>query len=99
MKNNPIVYDLPRQISVAKFRTLTGHDNIRKHFHRVGSVDLPIRLIDANMSDDHLNYCLGLIDVVAVSVTNNFNRFVCNTKLYWATHHRLMVDVPRSGEG
>ena len=72
-------------MGVVNFRTLTGHDYLRKHLHRFGLSDsliCPLCLTDSDMSGNQLNYYPGLIDVVAANVAMNFNHFVCISELY-----------------
>ena len=100
--DNLIPYDMPRQVGIANFRTLIGYDYFRKHLHKFGLTDSPICplcLTYSDISDDHLYYCPRFIDIVAVNVKKNFNHFVCISKLYWAAHYKLIVDIPMSGIG
>ena len=89
-------------MDVANFRLLTGHDHLRKHLHRFGLTGSPVGSLCPTIFDmygEHLNYCLGFIDIVAVNIAKNFNHFVNISELYRTACYRLMVDVPRFGVG
>ena len=90
--NKPIPHHLPRQESVATFRTITGHDYLPAHLHRIGVLPDPsCPICDfAVMNADHLWTCSGLDD----TRTEGSNI----THLYWSARHR-MAEMPRVGVG
>ncbi|GFX46170.1 uncharacterized protein TNCV_2298191 [Trichonephila clavipes] len=80
---------LPRQVFSAVFKTLTGHDFLEQHLHRIGVQDT---------SDCLLCHCGEAMNFVHQTVCNslantdfNFSsdNFTAKTGLYWAARREM----------
>lgn len=91
----PLDRDLPRAVGVAAFRTLTGHDYLACHLHRIGVFSSPECPLCGHekMDAGHLPHCPGL-DLTGAPISEPHR----TAHLYWSAR-RQMADMPRMGVG
>lgn len=94
-KNGPIPGGYSREVAVCLFRTITGHDYLQAHLHRLNlapSDTCPL-CNGGRMDANHLWGCNALSDVPAAR-----NRKLELSSLYWSARRR-MAELPRAGVG
>lgn len=97
LTRGPIV-KLPRHEAVPKFRTLTGHDLLPVHLHRLGIVPSPECPLcrNGNLDGLHLLDCQGLAEERRRTMGEPATKRL--GILYWSARHR-MAEMPRVGVG
>jgi hypothetical protein len=90
----PIPLHLPRQTSVALFRTMTGHDYLASHLHRIGVLSSSQCLFCDHNSMD-AGYLLSCPERMEVKMTSPTPVIV---SIYWAARRR-MAEMSRVGVG
>lgn len=79
-----------RQIYVANFRKLTGHDLLYKHLSRMGIISSPLCIFCHNeeQTSEHIFNCSGLTTVINDIKESYLNEEEQFSKLYWYVRER-----------
>ncbi|XP_054724258.1 uncharacterized protein LOC129234288 [Uloborus diversus] len=89
-----LLYLLPRALGVASFRSITGHDYLQAHLHKINLADSPLCVLcegTSPMTGEHLYRCSSLHDIHNCDDFRTLTPFEATSLLYW-TARRLMFE-------